>query len=65
MLTPRFTIDQTNEYVLIHIIVPYVRIGGAEIVTVGQEFSFYCKPYLLKLSFPHRFVEDEEENKAA
>ena len=49
---------------LVSISVPYIRVSTAEIVTEGCEFSFYCKPYLLKLTFPHEFDEDEERNKA-
>jgi protein SHQ1 len=63
-LTPKFRISQTDEYVLVSISVPHIRVSSAEIVTDGCDFSFYCKPYLLKLTFPHEFDEDEEKNKA-
>lgn len=30
-----------------------------EFVIDGQDFSFWCQPYLLKLHFPYRCVDDE------
>lgn len=27
----------------------------------GQDFAFYCKPYLLKLHFPHALKDSEED----
>jgi hypothetical protein len=57
--TPRFTVTQNEEYVLIEIAVPYVRVSEAEFVVEGSAFSFYCQPYLLKLSLPGPCVDDE------
>lgn len=46
--TPRFTVSQTEFAVLVCIKVPHIRVGGAETHVDGKEFSFYCKPYLLR-----------------
>lgn len=41
-------VSQTDESVIICIKVPHVRVGSAETHIDGREFSFYCKPYLLR-----------------
>lgn len=46
--TPRFKVSQTDVDVVVVIKVPHVRVGGAETHVDGTEFSFYCKPYLLR-----------------
>lgn len=59
-ILPRFSLtqDYSNVYIKIH--VPYVRVVGCtEIIISGREFHFYCKPYLLHLSFPHKVVNEE------
>jgi protein SHQ1 len=63
-IVPKFSIDQNDEYVLVTIRVPYVKVSAAELVTDGTEFTFYCKPYLLKLSFPYEFEGEDERCKA-
>lgn len=64
VLTPKFEVDQTDELVVIRINLPHVRVSNAEVITEGQDFSFYCKPYLLKLSFPCPLQEGEDANRA-
>ncbi|CAN0180364.1 unnamed protein product, partial [Discosporangium mesarthrocarpum] len=49
----------TDELVVVAIRVPHVRVSNAESHVQGREFTFYCKPYLLKLIFPHDLVEDD------
>lgn len=46
--TPRFKVSQTDDAVVVIIKVPHVRVGSAETHVDGREFSFYCKPYLLR-----------------
>ncbi|CAM9295894.1 unnamed protein product, partial [Chrysoparadoxa australica] len=60
-ITPRFHLDQDDEFVSLAIRVPYVRVGAAESHVSGCELMFYCKPYLLKLTLPHEVVGDEDE----
>jgi len=59
-ITPKFKITQNDENVVLRINIPHVRITNMEIVADGTEFSFYCKPYLLKLKLPHD-VDGESE----
>ena len=53
MIIPTFRITQDVDFVYVHINVPYVRVSAAEMVCDGFEFSFWCKPYILKLRFPN------------
>ena len=46
--TPRFKVSQTDNAVIVSIKVPHVRVSSAETHVDGREFSFYCKPYLLR-----------------
>ena len=62
MLTPKFCIDQDSVTVIVSITVPHVRVvGNMEVYVDGKIFSFYCKPYLLKLVFPHEIISPEDE----
>lgn len=59
MLTPRFTVTQTDDNVVITIHIPHVRVSNAEIYAEKNEFTFFCKPYLLKLLLPEEVCDDE------
>jgi len=61
MIVPNFRITQDADFVHVHINVPYVRVSSAEMVCDGHDFSFWCKPYLLKLKFPHELDGSDEE----
>lgn len=62
-LQPRFRIGQDENRVLIAINVPHVRVSDVDYRVIdGKDFSFYCKPYLLKLVLPGS-VHDEEYHK--
>ena len=45
--------------------IPYVRPSSAEIHVAGTDFSFYCKPYLLKLAFPHTVIDTSDGDACA
>ena len=60
-MTPEFTIHQDDEFVFVVIKVPFIRIKDTEIHTDGVDFTFYCKPYLLKLCFPHELEDCDDE----
>lgn len=60
-LAPDFTIHQDDEYVYVVIKVPFIRVKDTEILTDGVDFTFYCKPYLLKLCFPHELEDCDDE----
>ncbi|CAM9202978.1 unnamed protein product, partial [Choristocarpus tenellus] len=63
-VTPKFHVTQTDDFVLVSMHVPHVRIANAETYIDCREFTFYCKPYLLKLNFPHDLVDDEDRCRA-
>ncbi|KAK8805714.1 hypothetical protein WA158_002370 [Blastocystis sp. Blastoise] len=63
-LTPKFSISQDDEYVILEIHVPWVKVSNMEFVIDGQDFSFWCQPYLLKLHFPFSCVDDERAKAA-
>lgn len=50
--TPLFTIAQSADVLTFTIETPYVKASDAEVVVDGQDFSFYCKPFLLRLRMP-------------
>ena len=60
-IAPSFSITQDDGFVIVKIRVPYVRISSAEMICEKHDFSFYCHPYLLKLSFPCPLDGDDEE----
>ena len=59
--TPVFSIHQDEEFVYVVIKVPFIRVKDTEILTDGVNFTFYCKPYLLKLCFPHELEDCDDE----
>ena len=59
MTTPRFNINQDDEYIYIHIHTPYVRVKDMEFTVEDNTFLFYCKPYHLRLTFTHKLLDDE------
>ena len=62
MITPRFRLSQDDEYLLITIRVPYVKISDMEVLIDGTRFQFYLKPYNLDLNFKQRLIEDGRES---
>lgn len=62
MITPRFKLIQDEESVTATIEAPYVKFSDGEMWMQGNEFSFYCKPYHLKLYFSGEIVEDGSES---
>jgi protein SHQ1 len=61
-ITPRFSLTQDDEYIYARISVPHVRVSSAEIEIEGQNFTFFCAPYLLKLTLPGDLLDDERAN---
>jgi len=64
MITPKFIITQNDEFVIVTIKVPYIRMSALEMIAEDCNFSLYCQPYLLKLTFAFPFREEDEECKA-
>ncbi|GAM20005.1 hypothetical protein SAMD00019534_031800, partial [Acytostelium subglobosum LB1] len=61
MIIPRFTIEQNNDFVIVVARTPYIRANEADFYLMDDQFKFYCKPYFLRLTFPHRIVENGKE----
>ena len=58
-VTPKFQLEQDEEFIVVSVHVPYVRIGDLEYNIDGSVLSFYVKPYLLRLNFPHELQDDD------
>jgi protein SHQ1 len=57
--TPKFHVTQDAAWLFVHVHVPFVRVSEMEFYVDGVDFTFFCKPFLLKLHFPHEVVDDE------
>jgi protein SHQ1 len=64
MITPEFELSQDDTYVSIKIKVPYVKISKAEMISDEYNFTFYLKPYHLKLSFMQPLVGEDKIHSA-
>lgn len=64
-ITPKFSVTQSDEYVIVNIKVPHIRVASTEIIAEDENFSFYCHPYLLKLVLPFHVIGDDERCRAA
>ncbi|XP_031548926.1 protein SHQ1 homolog [Actinia tenebrosa] len=61
MLTPAFDLSQDENFVIVTIKTPYVKISDVDFFIDGNEFKFYVKPYFLRLNLPGKIVEDGQE----
>ena len=75
MITPSFELTQNEEFVILKMRIPFVKvlfcwhpsfllcakISQADMYILDAEFKFHCKPYFLRLHFPHSLVENGKE----
>lgn len=61
MITPDFTVDQDEDFVFVDIKAPHIRVANIEIVVDGELFVFSLAPYYLRLRFPGRLLDEDEE----
>lgn len=61
MLTPAFELRQDDDFLIVEIKAPYSKISEAEIYFHEEEFTFYSKPYYLRLHLPGKVVENGHE----
>lgn len=63
MITPKFTIRQDDNRVYIDIKTAHIRSSGRELEfqVEGDLFVFSLSPYYLRLRFPGRLLNDEDE----
>ena len=59
MITPDFAVSQDDTCVVVSLQLKYVRISAAEMLVVDNTFSFYLKPYFLRLSFVQSLRDEE------
>ncbi|VEU21806.1 DEKNAAC102278 [Brettanomyces naardenensis] len=61
MLTPRFSVDQDDEFIFITINLSAIRFSAknVEMAVDGSLFIFSLPPYYLRLRFSHELSEDE------
>ena len=64
-VTPSFSLSQDDTYVYVTIRVPHIKVSSTEIHACGNDFSFYCKPYLLHLTLPYDVNGDDDERQRA
>eukprot|EP00667_Euglena_gracilis_P014068 EG_transcript_14546 len=62
MITPKFRCRQDHQHLYVSIDVPHVKVRDIQIVVEGSEFTFFIKPYYLRLTFSHRLVEQEDHH---
>ena len=61
MLIPKFSITQNDEFIIILIKLPYVKIGNVEFYVDRNNFKLFLHPYLLDINFPENLLPMEEE----
>lgn len=61
MLTPKFELEQFEDFILVRITAKYIKTNDVEIYMEDNEFKFYVKPYFLRLYFPCHIAEDGTE----
>lgn len=59
MITPLFSIDQTEHTLILRIRAPHSRPKDIQLIAEAHDFHFYTSPYLLHLRFEHPIHLDE------
>ena len=59
MLTPRFSLSQTEDFLTVTIYAPFTHIDQTEIFMDECDFRFFSKPYYLRLHLPGPVIESE------
>jgi len=63
MLLPKFTLSQCEKFVTCQIHAPYTKVSDVEVHIGDFDFSFFAKPYLLKLKLPGKVKDDGSSGK--
>jgi len=58
MIVPEFQLKQNDRYLFCTIHAPYTKVADVEIDIDGFDLNFYSKPYLLKLTFQQRILDE-------
>lgn len=59
MITPRFKLNQDENFLFVNIHAPFSRVSDAEIFMEGTDFRFHSNPYYLRLNLPGEIVEND------
>lgn len=62
MITPRFTLSQTEKTIIITIRAPYCSLSELDVSAEENNFLFVCKPYYLRLQLPGDIVDDDNSH---
>ncbi|RIA98554.1 SHQ1 protein [Glomus cerebriforme] len=62
MITPIFTVTQDLKFITIVVKTPYIKASDVELYCEGPDFTFYVKPYYLRLHFSGNLVDDDRVN---
>lgn len=60
MITPEYRISQDEKFLTLNITLKYVKISQCEMLVEPRRYSFFLKPYFLKLEFEQEFVEGDD-----
>lgn len=64
MITPEFELSQDETYISIKMKVPYVKISNSDMIVNEYGFTFYLKPYHLKLQFQQPLIGEDKIHSA-
>ena len=64
MITPRFTVSQDERFVYVKMILSSIKFTEVDYVIGLYEFTFYTKPYYLKLTFENPLQDSMEDAKS-
>jgi protein SHQ1 len=62
MITPKFRLDQNDDFLFIFIRAPYAKLNALDIFVDRNDFRFYCKPYFLRLNLPGNIIESNSND---
>ena len=62
MLTPRFDLNQDDNFLIVTIYAPFTNISDTEIFMEDLDFRFFSKPYFLRLHLPKPIEESDLAN---
>ena len=61
MITPVFEVDQNEDFVIVKMRAPHIKVNTFDFYIQERTFKFYGKPYFLRLVFSSPLVEDGRE----
>lgn len=61
MITPIFEVKQNEEFIIVEMRVPHLKVSTFDFYIEKGTFKFYGKPYFLRLEFQKELVEDGRE----